>query len=268
MSAFFSMDNIYLLISLGFLLLENVSLIVWGLSYGAYRFWYRHDAGAYIERANGGVIYYGTRARIWLENHVKKVKLAFVPHRTQPAPTLDAIMIGNKGPRIEYFIDRHGNAHQVRPRSRFVPVLVEDKGELRQLCEEVRSEPARKNGWVSKLPFVKGMFVKQVKGLEDDGLTEKVEFIAVHEVVFEPDDTNDKAWAYNELKENFNKHQTSNWDQFKGPIIIGIVAVVAITGIMFSGYYISKIVEHSATQCNTLVTNAIAEKLGPVLGVA
>jgi len=250
------------------LVIENLIALSIVMVWGIYRGMYRYDAGAYIEKANGAVVYRATRARIWLESAVKKIRLFWIQHKTHPSPTLDAIMIGNKGPRVEYLVDIYGNLHSIKPRTRFVPILVEEEGELKQLRAEMPEEKQRKTGWMSSLANFKGMFVREAKTFDEKG-KEKKEMIALKEIVFEPDDSADKAWAYMELVNNFKKHMTNAWEEYKGPIIIGAIAIVAIAALVFTGYYMTKITEHTVTQCNTeaarAVTETWAEKLGTLL---
>lgn len=245
------------------LLLTWFGLIVCLVLYAAYRLYYRYDAGVYIEKTSG-VIYKSTRARIWVENGIKRIKLFWLKHKTHPAPTLDAIMPGNRGNRIEYLVDVYGNLHQIRPKTRFLPVLIDDDGELKQLRQEQPDVAERKKGWFSKL---KNMFVREVTTYDQKTGKEKKEVIGIYEVAMEVDNTVDKAWAFQELVNNFNKHITSTWDKYKGPIVIGSIVIFGIIALFLTGYFTMKISEKTVMQCGSDSAKAIGEALAQRLGV-
>lgn len=212
---------------------ENFFVLVGVGVWAVYRFIFRLDAGVYVEKRNGAVIYKSTRAKSFLDGGLPYIKLFFMQHRETPAPSNDAVMPGNKGTRIELWLDPENNLHQVR-KAKFVPVITNSKTGLRQVVKEVELADGSKK------------------------------FVGVREVLFEPDSKSDRAWAWSALRRKYDKHKIGSFEQYKPIIVIGAVAVVSIAALVFSGYYLAQMHEKLASACNAQAAQAIADKFGSI----
>ncbi len=97
------------------LIAENALIVVGIIVYQLYKKMYAYDCGVYIERGNGAVTYHSTRGSKVNRGNVSFLNLFMFKNRDIPFPNNDAILIGNKGGRMEIFLDSNGSAHQLIP---------------------------------------------------------------------------------------------------------------------------------------------------------
>ncbi len=214
------------------LIAENALIVVGIIVYQLYKKMYAYDCGVYIERGNGAVTYHSTRGSKVNRGNVSFLNLFMFKNRDIPFPNNDAILIGNKGGRMEIFLDSNGSAHQIR-KSRRVPIFVKDPkdNKLRQQVLDVELADGSK----------KKLFLK--------------------EVVFEPDTRSDRAWLYNTLRRIDLKFQTK-LEEWK-PILYAGIALICVTVVVIMGYYfLGKSYSSLSMACNQQAINVIGDKIG------
>lgn len=210
---------------------------------------WRYDVGLWLEKANGAVIYQRTKGRIFLKDGLNIYATQAFPHREHPAPTLDALIPAGQRAYFEVWVDPVGNFHQVR-KTRNAPVLVDNDGMLEQLRAEMPSPIVRQRGWFSKLlkRDVREVLV---------GEKREPKFVYIDEIVFEPDSRSSRAWTWNALRRNTEKHQSVKWWQDRVMIIIMILCVFCILAIIGTGYYYSEIYRDAAARMSSAIGPAL-----------
>lgn len=218
-----------LLSALAFLVLSAIAFYVW------YNYRYRYVCGIYHEKGNGAVIYQPTGARMFKDDGLSVFSTWVFSNRKEPAPSLDTIYPSTTGKAyFEMWLDAAANFHQVR-KTKFVPVLLSDDGGV---LSQAYREFTLADGSVRKV------------GLE--------------EVIFEPDSRSNRAWAWNSLRRNNDKHKNLKWYQDKAMIIIMTIALVGIMVLVFAGYYFTEIQANTAENIGRMV-NPLVDKLSKTL---
>lgn len=173
---------------------------------------WKYDIDIFVEKANGGVIKQKTWGRSYLDNGISMLSIFSYGHKDRPFPTLDCIIPAGSRPYLQLWLDTSGNFHQIRI-TKYVPVVIEKPEGFEQLTAKV------------KLP--NGEF----------------KYMGINEVIFEPDNKSDRAWAWSKLRQINDKHKSLKWWQDRAMIIIMAIAIVSILAIVFTGYYFVEISE-------------------------
>jgi len=244
--------------------------VVW---YVIFNNMYSYKVLIYQETGTGGYFIW-SKAKIYAEDQVKKMRIWAFREVDLPPPTLDTIVpcAGSKEIILRWR-DVNGNIHPARW-SRVSPVFVEDNEELVQLEQEVKTlsiienrkvEDVKKTGWFSS---VLNKFVRQAKVKAKNG--EYVsKYVGVNEAVFEPDNRSARVFMAQALRRNHEKHQFLPW--YSQPWFLSITTVAAcVFALLITGYFISDIWTSNidkAASVGTAISQA-SDRLGNALIVA
>jgi len=234
---------------------------------------YKYKVLIYQETGTGGYFVW-SKAKIYAEDNVKKMRIWKFREHDLPPPTLDTVVpFGSGGEVILRWRDINGNIHPARW-SRISPVFVEDNNELVQLEEEVRNvasvevrpvEEVKKRGWFSN---ALNRFVRQAKVKAPTGEVIK-KYVAINEVIFEPDNRSARVFMAQALRRNHEKHQFLAW--YMQPWFLGVTSVaMCVLALLITGYFIADIWTANidkAASVGTAISQA-SDKLGNALLVA
>lgn len=215
----------------GLLLVVIIGVWIW------FKNKWRFDVDLFFEKANGAVIKQKTWGRSYLENGISMLGIFSLPHKDRPFPTLDCLIPSGNRPYLPVWVDVSGNLHQIRF-SKFLPVFLEKGESIEQQTMSVKLS---------------------------DGTTK---IVGVEEVIFEPDNKSDRAWAWAKLRQMNDKHKSIKWWQDRAMIIILVIAITAIMAIMFAGYYFSEMHSNYVSALGSQIAPATTalQKIVAVIG--
>lgn len=203
---------------------------------------YFYEVHVREERRGGNTILIKDLGKVFIdEKGVKKLYIKNYKVIWEP-PTLDCIEFQARGKQvINLWRDIYGNFHLVKFTS-IVPLVIEDD-----------------NGDV----LTPSIDVKQPNG--------SIVKIGVKQVIFSPENKSSRFWMVQELRGLWNRHKERNWwDKYGYTATIGIVATVAIFGMLIFGYWITKMMANNASACGEAVSisKQALQSIGSLVGVS
>lgn len=206
-----------------------VLTIVGYSSYFAYiKSQFKYDVHVRQEQHSGVTVLKKDIAKMYAdENGVRKMFIRGYK-ATWQIPTTDSIETQSGGrPLINLWRDINGEFHLCRF-TKTVPVVIENEdGHLEIPTYDVKTP----TGEVIKMGF--------------------------EERIFSPDNKTNRFWAVNEMRGLWHRHKERDWwTKYGGTVTIGIVATVGIVALIFTGYFIAKMVQQNVGACTAAVESS------------